>query len=80
MCCVHYSLKWGENQEKGGNTCAQILKAFAVYYVKEACGNAYLYAIFGYAIIAEMIACSSSPKLPRIWTARRPISWPAACR
>ena len=30
------------------NLCTQILKAFAVYYFKEACGNAYLYSIFGY--------------------------------
>lgn len=47
------------------NLCTQILKAFAVYYFKEACGNAYLYNIFGYAIIAEMIGLFLFPKIAK---------------
>ena len=47
------------------NLCTQLLKAFAVYYFKEACGNAYLYSIFGYAIIAEMIGLFLFPKIAK---------------
>lgn len=47
------------------NLCTQILKAFAVYYFKEACGNAYLYSIFGYAIIAEMVGLFLFPKIAK---------------
>ncbi len=47
------------------NLCTQILKAFAVYYFKEACGNAFLYSIFGYAIIAEMIGLFCFPKIAK---------------
>ena len=47
------------------NLCTQLLKAFAVYYFKEACGNAYLYSIFGYAIIAEMIGLFLFPRIAK---------------
>lgn len=47
------------------NLCTQILKAFAVYYFKEACGNAFLYSIFGYAIIAEMLGLFCFPKIAK---------------
>jgi len=47
------------------NLCTQILKSFAVYYFKEVCGNAFLYSIFGYAIIAEMVGLFCFPKIAK---------------
>lgn len=45
------------------NLCTQIAKSFAVYYFKNVCGNEYLYSIFGFAIIAEMIGLLCFPKI-----------------
>ena len=45
------------------NLCTQIAKSFAVYYFKNVCGNEYLYSIFGFAIIAEMIGLVCFPKI-----------------
>ncbi len=45
------------------NLCTQIAKSFAVYYFKNVCGNEYLYSIFGFAIIAEMVGLVCFPKI-----------------
>ena len=45
------------------NLCTQIAKSFAVYYFKNVCGNEYLYSIFGFSIIAEMIGLVCFPKI-----------------
>jgi melibiose permease len=45
------------------NLCTQIAKGFAVYYFKNVCGNEYLYSIFGFAIIAEMLGLICFPKI-----------------
>lgn len=45
------------------NLCTQIAKSFAVYYFKNVCGNEYLYSIFGFAIIAEMLGLVCFPKI-----------------
>lgn len=45
------------------NLCTQIAKGFAVYYFKNVCGNEDLYAIFGFAIIAEMFGLVIFPKV-----------------
>ena len=45
------------------NLCTQIAKSFAVYYFKNVCGNEYLYSIFGFAIIAEMLGLLFFPKI-----------------
>ncbi len=45
------------------NLCTQIAKSFAVYYFKNVCGNEYLYAIFGFSIIAEMLGLLCFPKI-----------------
>lgn len=45
------------------NLCTQIVKGFAVYYFKNVCGDKYLYSIFGFAIIAEMIGLVCFPKI-----------------
>ena len=36
-----------------------------MYYFKEVCGNAFLYSIFGYAIIAEMVGLFCFPKIAK---------------
>lgn len=45
------------------NLCTQIAKSFAVYYFKNVCRNEYLYSIFGFAIIAEMVGLVCFPKI-----------------
>lgn len=45
------------------NLSTQIAKGFAVYYFKNVCGNEYLYSIFGFAIIAEMLGLVCFPKI-----------------
>ena len=45
------------------NLCTQIAKGFAVYYFKNVCGNEDLYAIFGFAIVAEMFGLVIFPKV-----------------
>ena len=45
------------------NLCTQILKGFAVYYFKEVCRDAGLYAIFGFAIVFEMIGLFLFPAI-----------------
>ena len=45
------------------NLSTQIAKSFAVYYFKNVCGNEYLYSIFGFAIIAEMLGLVAFPKI-----------------
>lgn len=45
------------------NLCTQIAKSFAVYYFKNVCGNEYLYSIFGFAIVAEMLGLLCFPKI-----------------
>ena len=45
------------------NLSTQIAKGFAVYYFKNVCGNEYLYSIFGFAIIAEMLGLLCFPKV-----------------
>lgn len=45
------------------NLCTQIAKSFAVYYFKNVCGNEYLYSIFGFAIIAEMMGLMLFPMI-----------------
>lgn len=45
------------------NLCMQISKSFAVYYFKDVCGNEYLYSIFGFAIVAEMLGLVCFPKI-----------------
>ncbi len=45
------------------NLCTQIAKSFAVYYFKVVCGNEYLYSIFGFAIVAEMLGLICFPKI-----------------
>lgn len=45
------------------NLCTQIVKGFAVYYFKNVCGDKYLYSIFGFAIIAEMVGLVCFPKI-----------------
>lgn len=45
------------------NLSTQIAKSFAVYYFKTVCGNEYLYSIFGFAIIAEMVGLVCFPKI-----------------
>lgn len=45
------------------NLCTQIAKGFAVYYFKSVCGNEYLYSIFGFAIIAEMVGLICFPRI-----------------
>lgn len=45
------------------NLCTQIAKGFAVYYFKNVCGNEYLYSIFGFAIVAEMLGLVCFPKI-----------------
>lgn len=45
------------------NLCIQIVRGFAVYYFKNACGNEYLYSIFGFAITAEMLGLLCFPKV-----------------
>lgn len=45
------------------NLCTQIAKSFAVYYFKNVCGNEYLYSIFGFSIIAEMVGLVCFPKI-----------------
>lgn len=45
------------------NLCTQIAKSFAVYYFKNVCGNEYLYAIFGFAIVAEMAGLICFPRI-----------------
>jgi melibiose permease len=45
------------------NLSTQIAKGFAVYYFKNVCGNEYLYSIFGFAIIAEMLGLVCFPKV-----------------
>ena len=50
---------------EGKSEKTSLKEAFAVYYFKEACGNAYLYSIFGYAIIAEMVGLFLFPKIAK---------------
>ena len=45
------------------NLCTQIAKSFAVYYFKCVCHDEYLYSIFGFAIIAEMVGLLCFPKI-----------------
>lgn len=45
------------------NLCTQIAKSFAVYYFKCVCNDEYLYSIFGFAIIAEMVGLVVFPKI-----------------
>ena len=45
------------------NLSTQIAKSFAVYYFKNVCGDEYLYSIFGFAIIAEMLGLVCFPKI-----------------
>ena len=45
------------------NLCTQIAKGFAVYYFKNVCGDEYLYSIFGFAIVAEMLGLAIFPKV-----------------
>lgn len=45
------------------NLCIQVARSFAFYYFKEVCGNEYLYSIFGFAFIAEMLGLICFPKL-----------------
>lgn len=45
------------------NLCTQIAKGFAVYYFKNVCGDEDLYAIFGFAIVAEMLGLVIFPKI-----------------
>lgn len=45
------------------NLCIQLARSFAFYYFKEVCGNEYLYSIFGFAFIAEMIGLVCFPKI-----------------
>ncbi len=47
------------------NLSTQIAKGFAVYYFKNVCGNEYLYSIFGFAIIAEMIGLACFPRVAK---------------
>ena len=47
------------------NLCTQIAKSFAVYYFKCVCHDEYLYSIFGFAIIAEMVGLLCFPKISR---------------
>ena len=44
------------------NLCTQIAKSFAVYYFKCVCHDEYLYSIFGFAIIAEMVGLFMFPE------------------
>ena len=45
------------------NLCTQIAKGFAVYYFKNVCGDEYLYSLFGFAIVAEMLGRAIFPKV-----------------
>lgn len=45
------------------NLCIQVARSFAFYYFKEVCGNEYLYSVFGFAFIAEMIGLICFPKI-----------------
>lgn len=45
------------------NLCIQLARSFAFYYFKDVCGNEYLYSIFGFAFIAEMIGLVCFPKI-----------------
>lgn len=47
------------------NLSTQVLKAFAVYYFKEVCGNAFLYSVFGFTIIAEMAGLFCFPAIAK---------------
>ncbi len=47
------------------NLCTQVLKAFAVYYFKEVCGNAVLYSVFGFTILAEMAGLFCFPMIAK---------------
>ena len=47
------------------NLCTQVLKAFAVYYFKEVCGNATLYSVFGFTILAEMAGLFCFPMIAK---------------
>lgn len=45
------------------NLCIQVARSFAFYYFKEVCGNEYLYSVFGFAFIAEMLGLICFPKI-----------------
>lgn len=47
------------------NLCTQVLKAFAAYYFKEVCGNATLYSVFGFTILAEMAGLFCFPMIAK---------------
>ena len=47
------------------NLSTQVLKAFAVYYFKEVCGNAVLYSVFGFTILAEMAGLFCFPAIAK---------------